>query len=67
MDGVSLTPKQLLANSLMFELPRAERLIIGKCIVDPSLGIHQPTPNALLSQGGTHQTVVIRHDSTLEE
>lgn len=67
MEGVSLTPKQLLANGLIFELLRAERLIVGQCIVDPSLGIHQPTADALLSQGGSHQTVVIRHDSTLEE
>lgn len=67
MEGVGLVSEQLLANGLIFKLPRAQRLIVGQCVVGLGLGIRQPAPDALLSQGGIHGIVVIRHGPTVEE
>ena len=67
VEGVGLTPEQLLANGFIFKLPRAERLIVDEYAVSLGLGIFQPAPDALLSEGGVHQTVVIRHRLTVEE
>ena len=67
MEGVGLAPEQLLADGFIFKLPRAERLIVDEYAVSLSLGISQPAPDALLSQGGVHLTVVIRHRFRVEE
>ena len=67
MEGVGLAPEQLLANSLIFKLPRAKFVTAGQCAVSLGLGIRQPAPDALSSQGGVHGTVVIRYRSTVEE